>query len=140
MISTTSGPPEGGMIGNALDKGAGYGPYFDHFGFACGMEIVLGNGEIIRTGDGSIDLGKDELVNWHVSKYAFGPILDGLFAQSNFGIVTYGHLDAASAAGDPLVPLRLPRRRRLGEIVELCRPLKLSNFVPTCSASPTTCI
>ena len=26
MISTTSGPPQGGMLGNAMDKGAGYGP------------------------------------------------------------------------------------------------------------------
>ena len=24
IISTTSGPPQGGMLGNALDKGAGY--------------------------------------------------------------------------------------------------------------------
>jgi 4-cresol dehydrogenase (hydroxylating) len=26
MISATSGPPHGGVIGNALDRGAGYGP------------------------------------------------------------------------------------------------------------------
>ena len=36
MLDVTSGPPQGGMIGNALDKGAGYSPYFDHFGFSCG--------------------------------------------------------------------------------------------------------
>ena len=81
MLDVTSGPPQGGMIGNALDKGAGYSPYFDHFGFSCGLEIVLGNGEILRTGDGALD-AKD-LINWHTSKYSFGPILDGLFAQSN---------------------------------------------------------
>ena len=55
MVSTTTGPPQGGMLGNAMDKGAGYGPYFDHFGFSCGMEVVLGTGAVIRTGDGSID-------------------------------------------------------------------------------------
>ncbi len=139
MISTTSGPPEGGMIGNALDKGAGYGPYFDHFGFSCGMEIVLGNGEIIRTGDGSIDLGgdgggggTDGLVNWHVSKYAFGPILDGLFAQSNFGIVT--RMGVWMLPRPPAIRsfhFAFPEDADLEEIVELCRPLKLSNFVPT---------
>ncbi len=86
ILDVTSGPPQGGMIGNALDKGAGYTPYFDHFGFSCGMEIVLGNGELLRTGDGSLQ--SDTLVNWHTSKYSFGPILDGLFTQSNFGIVT----------------------------------------------------
>jgi 4-cresol dehydrogenase (hydroxylating) flavoprotein subunit len=86
MLDVTSGPPQGGMIGNALDKGAGYSPYFDHFGFSCGLEIVLGNGEVLRTGDGALD--SKDLINWHTSKYSFGPILDGLFTQSNFGIVT----------------------------------------------------
>jgi 4-cresol dehydrogenase (hydroxylating) len=130
MLDVTSGPPQGGMLGNALDKGAGYTPYFDHFGFSCGMEVVLGNGEILRTGDGALDKG--QLLNWHTSKYSFGPILDGLFAQSNYGIVT--------RMGVWLLP-RPPAVRSfhfafaedddLEEIVELCRPLKLSNFVPT---------
>ena len=130
MLDVTSGPPQGGMIGNALDKGAGYSPYFDHFGFSCGLEVVLGNGEVLRTGDGALDA--KELINWHTSKYSFGPILDGLFAQSNYGIVT--------RMGVWLLP-RPPALRSfhfifpddddLEAIVELCRPLKLSNFVPT---------
>ena len=113
MNSTTSGPPQGGMIGNALDKGAGYGPYFDHFGFSCGMEVVLGTGDVIRTGDGSI--GGDTLVNWHVSK---------LFLRTDPGRAVRaielrhrdpaGGLAIAAAAGDPLLPLRLPGRRRSG--------------------------
>ncbi|MEP9374268.1 FAD-binding oxidoreductase [Mesorhizobium sp. KR1-2] len=130
MLDVTSGPPQGGMLGNALDKGAGYTPYFDHFGFACGMEVVLPNGEILRTGDGALD--STDISNWHTSKYSFGPILDGLFAQSNYGIVT--------RMGIWLLP-RPPAIRSfhfaydndddLEEIIDLCRPLKLSNFVPT---------
>lgn len=130
MLDVTSGPPQGGMIGNALDKGAGYTPYFDHFGFACGLEVVLGNGEILRTGDGA--LNSDTLANWHTSKYSFGPILDGLFAQSNYGIVT--------RMGVWLLP-KPPAVRSfhfcfqddddLAEIVDLIRPMKMSNFVPT---------
>jgi 4-cresol dehydrogenase (hydroxylating) len=130
IISTTSGPPQGGMIGNALDKGAGYGPMFDHFGFSCGMEVVLGNGEILRTGDGSLDHA--ERPNWHVSKYSFGPILDGLFAQSNFGIVT--RLGIWLMPKPPAVRsfhFTYPDDDDLEEIIELCRPLKLANFVPT---------
>ncbi len=132
MISVTSGPPEGGMLGNAMDKGAGYGPLFDHFGFSCGMEVVLGNGEVMRTGDGSIAQTEDKLVNWHVSKYAFGPILDGLFAQSNFGIVT--RLGVWFLPRPPAIRsfhFTWPDDGDLEEIVELCRPLKMSNFVPT---------
>jgi len=75
MLDVTSGPPQGGMIGNALDKGAGYSPYFDHFGFSCGLEIVLGNGDVLRTGDRALD--SKDLINWHTSKYSFGPISTG---------------------------------------------------------------
>lgn len=130
MLSATSGPPHGGVLGNAMDRGAGYGPYFDHFGMLCGMEVVLGNGHVIRTGDGSLDT--DHLVNWHVSKFSFGPALDGLFSQSNYGIVT--------RVGVWLMP-RPPAARSfhfvfpddddIAQIIDLCRPMKLSNFVPS---------
>lgn len=130
MLDVTTGPPQGGMIGNALDKGAGYTPYFDHFGFSCGLEIVLGNGELLRTGDGALD--SDTLANWHTSKYSFGPILDGLFAQSNYGIVT--RMGVWLLPRPPAIRsfhFAFPDDGDLGEIVELCRPMKLSNFVPT---------
>jgi 4-cresol dehydrogenase (hydroxylating) flavoprotein subunit len=130
MLDVTSGPPQGGMIGNALDKGAGYTPYFDHFGFACGLEIVLGDGEILRTGDGA--LNSDTLANWHTSKYSFGPILDGLFAQSNYGIVT--RMGVWLLPRPPAVRsfhFAFPEDDDLEEVIELCRPMKLSNFVPT---------
>jgi 4-cresol dehydrogenase (hydroxylating) len=130
MVSVTSGPPLGSVLGNALDKGAGYGPHFDHFGTLCGLEVVLGNGEILRTGEGSV---RDEKrANWHVSKYSFGPILDGLFAQSNFGIVT-----RAAVWLLPRPPaiesfhFVFPADEDLGTIIDLVRPLKMSGFVPT---------
>jgi len=130
MISPTSGPPLGGVLGNALDKGGGYGPYFDHFGMLCGMEVVLGNGDCIRTGDGSLEA--ELRINWHVSKYSFGPVLDGLFAQSNFGIVT-----RAAVWLMPRPPaietfhFTFPDDGDLAEIIDLLRPMKMSNFVPT---------
>ena len=130
MLDVTSGPPQGGMLGNALDKGAGYTPYFDHFGFSCGMEVVLGNGEVMRTGDGS--LNHDKLVNWHTSKYSFGPILDGLFAQSNYGIVT--RMGVWLLPRPPAVQtfhFVFPDDGDLEEIIELARPMKMSNFVPS---------
>ncbi len=130
MLDVTSGPPQGGMIGNALDKGAGYTPYFDHFGFSCGMEIVLPDGSLLRTGDGA--LNSSSISNWHTSKYSFGPILDGLFTQSNYGIVT--RMGVWLSPRPPLVKsfhFTYEEDDDLEEIVELCRPLKLSNFVPT---------
>ena len=131
MLDVTSGPPQGGMIGNALDKGAGYTPYFDHFGFSCGLEIVLGNGEIAAHRRRRARFARSSM-NWHTSKYSFGPILDGLFTQSNFGIVT--RMGVWLLPRPPAVRsfhFTFPDDDDLETIIELCRPLKLSNFVPT---------
>ena len=43
----------GSVIGNTLDHGVGYTPYGDHPASQCGIEVVLPNGEVLRTGMGS---------------------------------------------------------------------------------------
>ncbi|MGR6035340.1 MAG: FAD-binding oxidoreductase [Candidatus Nitrosoglobus sp.] len=43
-----------GPVGNTLDRGVGYTPYSEHFMFSCGMEVVLANGEVLRTAMGDI--------------------------------------------------------------------------------------
>jgi hypothetical protein len=82
----TPDPGWGSLVGNALDHGVGYtyGQYRDHFGSHCGMEVVLPNGEVMRTGMAA--LANDE--TWADYKYGFGPYVAGLFGQANFGIVT----------------------------------------------------
>ena len=79
-------PGWGSLIGNALDHGAGRTPlpYRDHFGAHCGMEVVLANGDVVRTGMGALPAAK----SWQHFQYGAGPTADGLFAQSNLGIVT----------------------------------------------------
>jgi len=79
-------PGWGSPMGNSLDHGVGYtmGPYRDHFGSHCGLEIVTPEGDIMRTGMGAIPNSD----SWQDFRYGAGPTVDGLFAQSNFGIVT----------------------------------------------------
>jgi (+)-pinoresinol hydroxylase len=79
-------PGWGSPIGNALDRGGGYlmPQYRNHFDSHCGMEIVLANGEIMRTGMGALPGSK----TWQQYKSGFGPWIDGMFSQSNFGVVT----------------------------------------------------
>ena len=127
MISSTSGPPDGSILGNALDRGAGYTPYFDHFGMTSGLEVVLPDGVAIRTGDGAIGTATRFL-----HKSPFGPVLDGLFSQSNFGIVTGGAVWLMPRP--PAIrsfAFTFPDDDDLAEIIELVRPLKLANLVPT---------
>ena len=76
--------PLTGPVGNALEHGVGYTPYGDHFLSTCGMEVLLSDGTLFRTGTGSVS----ESQTAHVYKWGMGPYLDGLFTQSNFGIVT----------------------------------------------------
>jgi 4-cresol dehydrogenase (hydroxylating) len=79
----TDSTPEGSVLGNALDRGLGHTPHGDHFGNLCGLEVVLANGEVIQTGAAPPDSPA-----WHTFKWGTGPYLEGLFSQSNFGIVT----------------------------------------------------
>ena len=77
-------PGWGSPLGNALERGGGRTPMKDHWSAVCGLEVVLPNGELLRTGMGGMT--NNEV--WHQYKYGFGPIVDGLFSQSNYGIVT----------------------------------------------------
>ncbi|MBB5686347.1 FAD-binding protein [Sphingobium boeckii] len=128
MLDTTSGPPQGGPLGNTLDKGAGYTPYFDHFYMSCGMEVVLGNGDVLRTGDGALEGSK----SWNISKYGLGPYLDGLFLQSNYGIVT--RMGIWLMPKPPVTQsffFSFPDDDDIGEIMELARFTKLRGVIPT---------
>ncbi|MBK5915314.1 FAD-binding oxidoreductase [Rhodocyclus purpureus] len=82
-FNVTGAGADTSLLGNALDRGVGYfGPRKDD---VFGLEIVTGTGEILRTGFRR--LGEESPLA-HCHPYGLGPILDGLFFQGNFGIVT----------------------------------------------------
>lgn len=71
------------IIGNALDGGVGYyGPRREDL---FGLEVITGTGEILFTGFRR--LGESSPLA-HCHPFGLGPDLEGLFFQSNFGIVT----------------------------------------------------
>jgi 4-cresol dehydrogenase (hydroxylating) flavoprotein subunit len=74
----------GSVIGNTLDHGITYLPQGIDMAAQCGMEVVLPNGELMRTGMGAMPGNR----SWNVYKRGLGPTPDQLFMQSNFGIVT----------------------------------------------------
>ena len=81
---STPGNSWGSVIGNALDRGIGYTPYGDHCEQICGMEVVLPDGDLVRTGMGAMA----QSAGWQHYKYGYGPAWDQMFFQSNFGVVT----------------------------------------------------
>ncbi|MFM2100692.1 MAG: hypothetical protein RLZZ366_2231, partial [Pseudomonadota bacterium] len=74
----------GSVAGNALDRGVGYTSYGDHAARICGLEVVLPDGDLVRTGMGAMANNP----SWQLYKPGFGPSWDSMFCQSNFGIVT----------------------------------------------------
>jgi 4-cresol dehydrogenase (hydroxylating) len=95
-FNVTGSARQTSILGNALDRGVGYfGPRREDL---FGLEIVCGNSEIIYTGfrgprDKTFcpipaDHPQDEGPLAHSHPYGLGPMLDGLFFQGNFGIVT----------------------------------------------------
>ena len=81
---STPGNSWGSVMGNALDRGLGYTPYGEHTKRICGLEVVLPNSEVVRTGMGAFP-GSDA---WTLYPYGYGPAWDQMFCQSNFGVVT----------------------------------------------------
>nr|WP_248277648.1 FAD-binding oxidoreductase [Brasilonema sp. UFV-L1] len=84
FLSVIGGPPEGSVIANTLERGDGIGPLGDRINYVCGFEVVLPTGELIHTGFGRFANAKTT----PVSRWGVGPSVDGIFAQSNLGIVT----------------------------------------------------
>lgn len=83
-MDATGADADTSIIGNISERGFGYSSYGDRFLSSCAYEVVLPSGEILSTGFSHYKTSKVS----HVYKWGVGPSLDGLFTQSNFGIIT----------------------------------------------------
>lgn len=76
-------PGWGSPVGNALDHGSST-VVRDNYSLVRGMEVVLPDGEVLRTGAGAVPGSK----LWATYQYGYGPFINGMFSQSSLGIVT----------------------------------------------------
>ncbi|MGQ0650952.1 MAG: FAD-binding oxidoreductase [Betaproteobacteria bacterium] len=84
FCSVPGGSPQGSLIGNLLERGAGDGPCGERATHVAALEAVLSTGETVRTGFA-------RFARAAAAKLAVagpGPSLAPLLCQSNFGIVT----------------------------------------------------
>jgi 4-cresol dehydrogenase (hydroxylating) len=122
-MDATGASPDCSVIGNTMERGFGHTPMGDHCENACGFEVVLPNGERLETGFSRFPGAKTgPLHRWGV-----GPSLDGLFSQSNLGIVIRMSVWLMPAPECFQAFFFLCRdERRLGPIIDAVRPLRMN--------------
>jgi 4-cresol dehydrogenase (hydroxylating) len=83
-MDATGSSAQASLIGNTVERGFGHTPYGDRFAHVCGLEVVLPSGDVMETGFSRFEHARSgPLHRWGV-----GPYVDGMFTQSNLGVVT----------------------------------------------------
>ena len=105
-------------MGNALDRGFSFRG--DHSSSICGLEVVLPDGSVLRTGNGAMPGS----ANWATARHGFGPSWDQAFVQGNFGVVTKMGLWLHPVPEQVIsVQVALDQREDLGWFVDEVSPL-----------------
>jgi len=127
-FDATGAGPNATIVGNIMERGFGHSPYGDRYHHSCNFEVVLADGQLLRTGFGQFANSKSA----NVLKTGLGPSLDGLFTQSNLGIVT--------ALTVWLMPkpecleafaFCVEDENALPEIIDALRPLRMNGILPS---------
>ncbi len=128
QMDCTGAGPDASVIGNIAERGFGHSRYGDRLLSSCNFEVVLGSGEVVRTGMGAWP----GCLTAELQHHGLGPSLHGLFTQSALGIITQ-----ATVWLMPKQPCRTTVMITLDEdpqfpaLVEALRPLRLAGGLPS---------
>ena len=124
----TPGPGWGSVIGNSLEHGMGYTNYSERVKYICGMEVVLPDGDLLRTGMGAVESAGDL---WHQFQMGLGPYVDGIFTQTSLGVVTKMGLWLQPEPPAFLsVDVTAPGYESIEALVDATRPLRHAQVIP----------
>jgi len=125
-MDATGAGGESSIVGNLLERGFGHTAYADHVQSTCTMDVVLPDASVLRTGFAHYA----DSAATHVYPYGVGPSLNGLFTQSNLGIITRATVwlcPVPEAYGCFYMVLR--DEQALPELIDLLRPLRLRGLL-----------
>ncbi|WP_296000757.1 FAD-binding oxidoreductase [Rugamonas sp.] len=121
-MDCTGAGPDTSLVGNILERGFGHSPYGNRFQNVAGMQVVMADGAVLDTGFGHFPNAQAT----RVFPYGVGPVLDGLFTQSNLGIVTrLGLWLMPQTACINHFLCRVERHEQIAPVVDALRPLRL---------------
>jgi len=124
ILNVTGSAADTSLIGNAMERGVGY--FASRADGLSGLEVVLGNGEIIRTGFGHFPGARTT----HLCRHGIGPSLDGLFQESNFGIVTAAGFDLMpESEAHAVVIARIAAEEDLSRFIERWADLRRQGII-----------
>lgn len=125
-MDATGSSNQASVVGNALERGFGHTPYGERFSHMCGLEVVLPSGEVLETGFHRFPGAKAA----PTYPFGLGPYIDGLFTQSNLGVVTRMTLWLMPAPEHfQAFFFRCDDPRGLAPLVEAIRPLRLNGTI-----------
>jgi 4-cresol dehydrogenase (hydroxylating) len=117
-LDWTGAGPDTSLLGNILERGI---TVDERISRVSSMQVLLADGTVVRTGYGHFAPSRVT----HVARWGIGPALDGLFSQSNLGIVTeIGFWLHPRPAHTEIGYFTVPDAR-LEHAVEALRPLRL---------------
>lgn len=125
-LDVTGSSPRHSLIGNIAERGFGHTAYADHFANIGGFRVVLPNGELLSTGFGQYDNAKAT----GVFRWGVGPHFDGLFTQSNLGVIVEATIWLMPAPEYmQFFSCKIERDEELPDLIELLRPLRLDGTI-----------
>lgn len=91
MVPVTGAGPEAGIVSNALERGYGITPHNDHFYACTALKAFIPHPELCEnqyeSAISAFDRSGSDFIDKSY-KWGLGPYIDGLFTQSNLGIVS----------------------------------------------------
>lgn len=121
-ISPTGAGPDCSVLANTLERGFGITPGGRHVNAATGLEVVLADGRLLKTGFGHYEGARST----YVYNHGLGPFLDGLFCQSNLGVVVRMGLELErTPPAFEAFYAKISSTEKLTAVLEMVRELRL---------------